>query len=179
MTAPRRDGVEEPWRAWVRNNARLDSIGAGLGITDSDLWVHRYKVEVDRQGTREIQHVMLTEWKTFGANVSASQADTLQVIDAVLRHAGKRFLRLPRKGGCRNVRSWGVHTVQLSGSDPTSSTIIRWDGHQIDAKTLEELLRFERDPDTLNERSDRRHHAPSVQDNLQLRLRAVRKATDV
>lgn len=175
MTAPRRDGNEEPWRSWIRRHRDLDSVRAGLAVTDSDMWFHLYLSKTDNIGTRELQHIMLTEWKTHGAGVGQSQADTLQVIDAVLRNPGRRFVQVPMRNGLRNVRSWGVHTVRLSSADPSCSEWITWDGKLINEATLVDLLTFKRNPDTLQERSDRRHHAPSQAKLLQPRLRVMRK----
>ena len=165
MTTERRDGNEEQWRAWIRRHPELDSrpTGAALSLTDSDMWFHQYMSKPDRIGTREIQHIMLTEWKTFEAAPPTAQVDSLQVIDAVLRCGDQKTFdfpgsRVPR----RYVRSWGVHYVRLSGACPDTSEWIEWDGKRVDVATLLGVLSFKRDPDTLHERSDRRHHAPSV-----------------
>jgi hypothetical protein len=179
MTAPRRDGYEEPWRAWIRRHKDLDSVRAGLAVTDSDMWFHLYLSKTDSVGTREVQHIMLTEWKTYGAGIGASQADTLQVVDAVLRTTGSRFIKVPLRGGWRNVRSWGVHTVSLSSADPACSEWILWDNKPISEATLVQLLTFKRNPDTLQERSDRRHHTPSREKLLQPRLRIMRHEESV
>ena len=66
MTTPRRDDTQEPWAAWVQRNPRLDSVRDGLCCTNSDLWVHKYRTYVDNVGTRELQHIMLIEVKTYG-----------------------------------------------------------------------------------------------------------------
>ena len=107
MTAPRRDGEEEPWRKWIRQNPRLDSIRDGIALTDCDMWIHRYKVNTDRVSTREVQHLMLVEVKTFSADVPDSQRDTYQIINAILRTADRRTWSIPTRDGKpkRYVRS--------------------------------------------------------------------------
>ena len=172
MTAPRRDGSEEAWNRWIRLNPRLDSREAGLSVQNSDLWIHRYLTKVDRQGTREIQHLMLVEWKAFGATVPFAQADTFALVDVLLRSVDGKRVQLPGQAFARKVRVWGVHVVRMDGADPGTSEQIWWDKKLVTVTELEELLRFERDPFTLRPRSDRRHHAPSEADKLQLHLSA-------
>jgi hypothetical protein len=154
----------------------LDSIRDGIALTDCDMWIHRYKVNTDRVSTREVQHLMLVEVKTFSADVPDSQRDTYQIINAILRTADRRTWSIPTRDGKpkRYVRSWGVHVLRLSGACPATSDGILWDGKLILAEKLEKILRFEVNPDTLREHSDRRHHAPSVAIQQQLRLRRLR-----
>jgi len=176
MTTERRDGNEEPWRTWVRTNPNLDSKTHGLSITDIDLCVHRYMVHADRIGTRELQHVLLLEVKTFGADEPHPQADTLAVLDAALRLLRRKKIRIPgSRTPCRRVRFWGVHCLRLSGLMPPTSEQMWWDEKPITLPELEEVLRFERDPDSLQPREDRRHHAPSEAARLQLRLSAAKR----
>jgi len=169
VTTPRRDDKQEPWRAWIQENPRLDSRRDGLSCTDSDLWVHRYEVKVDKVGTRELQHLMLIEVKTFGRPVPSAQADTFHLIDQLLRRRDRKYYRR-QDGSKRWLRSWGVHTIILSAQDPTASDWMTWDGKPITPMVFEELLRFERNPDTLKPRSDRRHHTPSQLARLQREL---------
>ncbi len=169
MTTPRRDDTQEPWAAWVQKNPRLDSVREGLCCTNSDLWVHKYRTHVDNVGTRELQHIMLIEVKTFGKDVPTAQADTYHLIDQILRRKDRKYFRRP-SGEKRWVRTWGVHYIIMSGDAPDTSEWITWDRKPIDVTTLEELLRFERNPDTLAKRSDRRHHTASQTARLQRKL---------
>lgn len=173
MTAPRRDGSEEAWNAWIRMNARLDSRKIGLSIQNPDLLVHRYMVTRDRVGTRELQHIMWVEVKAFGAEVPYAQQDTLALVHELLRtpKAG-RILHLPGWQTPRRVRAWGVHILRLSGADPGSSDWMLWDGKTITSTDLEDLLLFERDPYSLAPRDERRHHTPSEVAKLQPHLSA-------
>lgn len=160
MTTPRRDNTQEPWAAWIQRNPNLDSVRASLCCTNSDLWVHRYKSHVDKVGTRELQHLMLIEVKTHGRQVPSAQADTYHLVDQILRRKDKRPYKRPTVG-VRWVRCWGVHYVIMSGECPATSDWMTWDGKPITVTVFEELLRFERNPDTLEPRTDRRHHRPS------------------
>lgn len=169
MTTRRRDGEGEAWAEWIRDNPRLDSVRDGLCCTDSDLWVHRYCTKVDRVGTRELQHIMLIEVKTFGRQVPPAQEDTYHLIDQILRRKDRKHYKRA-DGQKRWVRSWGVHYICLSGETPDDSDWITWDGKPVDVQSLEELLRFERHPDSLKPRSDRRHHTKSEYARLQRRL---------
>lgn len=141
----------------------------GLCCTNSDLWVHKYRTHVDNIGTRELQHIMLIEVKTFGRRVPSAQADTYHLIDQVLRRKDRKYFRR-MTGEKRWVRTWGVHYVTLSGDAPDTSAWITWDAKPIDVTTLEELLRFERNPDTLKPRTDRRHHTASQSARMQHKL---------
>lgn len=152
----------------MRTNPRLDSRDFGLSITDSDLWVHRYLTKVDRCGTREINHLMLVEVKTFSATVPFAQADTFAVINAVLHKADGIMIPLPApQKGVRMIRVWGVHVLRMTDASPEESQYMWWDDKKIDLPMLEEVLRFERDPFTMRKRSDRRHHIPHIRERLQ------------
>lgn len=172
MTTPRRDGCEEPWKAWIRSHERLDSRIDGIVLTDCDMWIHKYKSTADKISTREIQHIMLVECKTFGAKLPDAQRDTYNVIDCILRRQNGKIWKLPTFDGkpSRLVRCWGVHVWRMSNSTPDDSAWMLWDEKPITAGVLVGLLRFDIDPDTLRERSDRRHHTPSLAVKQQLRL---------
>lgn len=83
MTVGRRDGNESPFNAWIRAHPELDSKDNKLCVIDSDLWVHRYseRSDVKRKSTIDIRDVvdnlMLIEIKTFSAEPSFAQRDTL------------------------------------------------------------------------------------------------------
>ena len=174
MTAPRRDGNEEPWRAWVRDNPHIDSRHESLSVTDSDLWFHRYRGNSDACGSRQVQHIMLTEWKCCGASTPPAQQDTLRVLWRLLEQVSRRSdgrvlthrLVIPNsRERVRHVRFWGLHYVRLSHQDPAESEVeggyIEWDRTPINVQALEEVLRFDRHPYTLQPREDRRHHLPT------------------
>lgn len=169
MTALRRDGQNTGFQAWIRNNPNLDSSRAGLVFTDSDLWCHKYFAHVDRNGTRDVQCLMLIEVKEFGADISETQQDTLHIINQVLRNRRQineywSECSIRKAHSLRNKRavdiwSFGVHVLRVPG-DGTFMQWHRmtWDKHQIGHEQLERILRFELDPDTLEEISFRRHH---------------------
>jgi hypothetical protein len=180
MTTARRDGKDTPFSAWVRQHPELESKGNKLSVTDSDLWCHRYSLRDERGRTHAsdirdaVDHIMLVEIKTFFAEQSYAQRDTLTVVDALLRLAcvgpGGRRRPVKIKDGrlenraTRIVRCLGVHLLELSGDRPDSSEKILWDKRYfLHEEHLIELLRFERDPDSPTRLLEtRRHHRPSV-----------------
>lgn len=153
--------MERPWQRWVRNNPRLDSIQRGLSIQDIDMWIHQYKTFVDRVGTREVNNLMLVEVKEGGGLLDYAQRDTLLITDQLLRTGNQYKSVRDASGNLRKIRCWGVHTMRFAMESPEGSDLIEWDGKSIDLAMLEELLIFQRDPDTLQERSERRHHTRS------------------
>jgi hypothetical protein len=176
VTAPRRDGNESPFSAWVREHPELESKGNKLSVTDSDLWCHRFSLRDERRRTEAadirdaLDSIMLVEVKTFMADQSYAQRDTLTVIDALMRLActnknGKRKSVTIKDGRLQNrsmrrVRCFGVHLLELSSDRPDDSDQILWDKrHFLQEEHLIELLRFERDPDSPSRSLDtRRHH---------------------
>jgi len=171
MTASRRDGGGTPFGDWLREHPDLDARTNDLSATDSDMWIHRYRLR-DEAGNRHIavDHLMLVEVKCFQKDVPYSQADTLGIIDLLLRKAtvknGRRYpMKIPdrragKPGVTRSVRWLGMHVLQLSGERPDKSDVLRWDGkYFLTEDVLVRLLRFDLDPDDpralLN---TRRHH---------------------
>ena len=159
---------------WIRNNPNLDSVRAGLTVMDSDLWVHRYKTE----GGREFQFLMLVEIKEFGKDMDRSQRDTLHIINQLLRN--RRNVRpewnadecdgRPRitrvhsliSNQTVSVLCYGAHRLSVHGDGTyTQWNRLTWDNKkEISYEQLEQLLRFELDPDTLGKldhRPDQRH----------------------
>lgn len=160
MTSGRRGGEDHPTLAWIRANRRLDSIVAGLSVQDIDATIHQFKVRIDGIGTREVNNHMCVEIKTFEAKPSFAQKDT-HLIESQLLHTGGRYKRVKDiRGRWRRVRSWGWHYLTLTGDSPANSERIWWDNQPIDTETLEAILTFRLDPDSLHPRSERRHHAP-------------------
>jgi hypothetical protein len=187
MTVRRRDGRDTPFSAWVRDHPELESKGNKLSITDSDLWCHRYSLreEADRENATDIRdavdNIMLVEIKTFSADQSYAQRDTLTVVDHLLRMAcsakdGKRrpvkiFDGRLENRRMRSVRCFGVHLLQLSGDRPDTSSTMLWDKRSfILEEHLIELLRFERDPDHPKIFLDTRRHQVVSRNPMQLKL---------
>lgn len=160
---------------WVRNNPRLKSED-GNSFTDQDIWDHKFKIDHDRS----VQCLMLTEVKIHGAEPSESQNDTFSIINQLLRNrqdtpTKKSRRQLPGSGVTVfsplnnrwvKIRSFGVHLLTFSGTGPLDSTQILWDKKSIDIPTLEDLLRFERDPDSLQPMDLRPHHVKVKQRTL-------------
>ena len=130
-------------------------------MQDIDMWIHQYKTFIDHVGTREINNLMLVEVKESSGFLDYAQRDTLSIADQLLR-TGNQYKRIrDASGKLRKIRCWGVHTLRFNGTSPEVSDIITWDDKPIDLAILEDLLTFQRDPDTLQERSERRHHTIS------------------
>lgn len=172
MTRIRRDANDTPFSDWLRCHPELHSVKRAFTANDLDYVVHAYRTPCDRLGTRQVQHIMILEVKSMGADMTDAQRDTFDILDQILRNT----VNSPRKKAdgiparkCRSliangnvtVRIYGCHKLQMSGSRPDSSRWLVWDKRQIDEPTLLKLLRFELHPDTLAPLSDRRHHALS------------------
>lgn len=123
----------------------------------------------DLVGARHVDNILLLELKTNGRDVPFAQRDTLWLIDQLRRQlckgpGGRRshvVCKGPR-GEPRRVRWFGVHVLVLSGTSPSNSAEMFWNGQRIDESTLVEVLRFDRDPDAITRQLDyRRHHRPA------------------
>lgn len=173
----------------MRNEPSLDSVQEGIVRFDIDILLHRYMFKEDKKGTREIQCMMFIEVKTFDAELTAAQQETLGILSQVIRnrrrnrHRDKRGLHatdhvaparvLSRSKYHRRsvaLRMFGGHLLQLSGTTPDDSDRIRWDYKKITVETLKGLLRFDLDPDKPSKRMDWRRRSycnvPLVQTEL-------------
>jgi len=173
MTVHRRDGGGTPFGDWLRQNPRLDSVQHLIAATDVDFLIHKY---TPRQERREVDKsyldlLMLVEVKTFFAEPSYSQRDTLSVIEQLLRLATvkgnrRRTIKINEtriehlsKSKIRSIRWYGVHLLQLSGDSPANSATILWDKKKISEHHLTSILCLDFDPDYPTRRIDtRRHH---------------------
>jgi len=176
VTTGRRDDGGTPFGRWLREHPDLDARTSDLSATDSDMWVHKFRLRDERGAKVAIDHLMLIEVKCFQAQVPFSQADTLNVIDLVLRMATiknghRRQVQVPdrrtgRTSVKRSVRWLGLHVLQLSGDRPDNSDEITWDGKYVISKTeLVELLKFDRDPDHPKRfLNTRRHHLRPIRE---------------
>jgi hypothetical protein len=151
---------------WIRNSEELDSRLKGIVRFDCDILLHRYKVVEDKKSQRDIQCMMFIEAKTRGGKLTEAQRDTLSMFNQVLRnrhpnihaikHGRHAEARVPP---CRcfsfvlrrYVRLWlfGGHLLVMSHDAPDTSDWMEWDNKRIELGTLVQLLRFDRDPDTL------------------------------
>lgn len=146
----------------------------GIVCCDMDYIVHRYKTADDG---RDVQCIMFVEVKTRSGEPSASQKDTLLLIDQFLNNRRntptktnekktvdsartKAFSSVARKEV--TVRAFGGYVLQFEHTGPDDSSWIRWGPcrTEIDVDTLAKLLRFDLDPDTLMPLDLRRHHKP-------------------
>lgn len=164
MARGRIHGSDVPFMAWCRSNPHLPAAGQQCGWvqTDVDAFIHRYLHLIDGVGTRELQAMMEVEVKTWGAMPSPSQEDTLRKKHLTTRNQ----VRLGRQV----IRNFGVTVVSMDATTPDDSSVIKWcrfrdkPPHdlivaEVTAFELVELLRFDRNPDTLEKNWLRRHHA--------------------
>jgi hypothetical protein len=145
------DSINTPFSQWLRQNPRLDSVAAGLSITDIDLVIHQYLTTEGAYQTRFIQHYMLLEEKRYGRDRPEAQLDTQMKLDQLLREVDGRQVRDTRDRTV-TMRYFGFHVVTFSGSGPADSDVIRWNDHVVTLGQLEQLLCFELDPRTLQPR---------------------------
>jgi hypothetical protein len=166
MTRDRLFGSDLPLMAWCREKGKtgeLPSYSEECGIVQSDVdafW-HRYKTFVDNTGTRELQVMMEIEWKTRGANLTASQLDT---------YRKKHAMIVPSlKWHGQELKNYGVSVVRLSGVTPENSDFILWGRFArdsdcemkytvINVEQLLKLMRFDLHPDNMHPNPFRRHH---------------------
>lgn len=152
MTAPRRDGHDTPIGRWIRTNCTNST--SGFVTTDVDYVVHRYRTDIygEGVGTREIQHIMFCEFKTYGAKLNLSQQETL-----FWYHLAMRFN--PRQMTFREhtvqVCGWGVSVIECTGTSPDDGSV-RWGRFSengditfvdVEEHTLAGLVDLDRDPD--------------------------------
>lgn len=160
MTAPRRDGGGSSFGMWIRRQPDLDSLKYSLSVQDIDWTFHRFAQDGERGDS-----IMLVESKTYMKEWNYAQRDTLRMLDQGLRKAtmrnGKRIqITVPdpmRPGHVRKFRYFGLHLLQFSKNNPDDSNM-KWDHGDIDKAALLEILKFERDPDSIGKMLDRRYH---------------------
>lgn len=166
MARKRLYGPESPFSEWVRRHPVLPA--AVLVVSDVDGMLVFHKYHEDRIGGRDVQHLMLLEYKTNGAMCTDSQRDTLKMLSQALSRVTSKRKR-PRAAKSQRVfssisrrdvtlKTWGVHLLQFEATSPEDSEWMKWDGKKIGRWELECLLRFELNPWTLRPNSDRRHH---------------------
>jgi hypothetical protein len=166
MIRPRAFGSDVPFCEWLRSQEQQLpswSVNKGIVATDVDILVHRYFTGVsDKEGTREIQSMMLIEVKTRGGIPRPSQRDTARkhhlsikrstnVDGQVLYHFGVYFLQLSNTTPDDSSMKWGKF------SDAKGSPEITWKG--ICKEDLFDLLLFKIHPTSFASRPFRRHHA--------------------
>ena len=131
--------VETAFERWVRDNDDLDS-GSGIVRFDLDMLIHKYMFD-DR---RDLQAMMFVEVKTFGAEVSKSQADTLGAFRQIMN--GDRWIHSQMTNEDSFLCLFGGFVLTFEKTCPDDSSWIRWHGRQITAAQLVRILSFELDP---------------------------------
>lgn len=159
--------MESHFERWMRECKLLDSRQSGIVRYDLDLLLHKYMIAEDSRGARDIQAMMFVEVKTYGAEPTQAQADTLHLLNQVLRNRRKNMHTAQIRKQAANhaplctafslasrkqvaLKLLGGHLLQFSDNGPEDSEWIRWDKkYDIDKSTLVDLLTFKKDPDTL------------------------------
>lgn len=166
--------TEPAFDKWIREHPQLDSVSDSVVITDGDKWVHRYAVRMGGTKNRSVQYLMSVEVKTFEADMTPTQRDTLAMVNVLLRTTPWREQRLNGQlipGHSQNVRivhsvlngrpiqllCYGIHKLRLSHGTPDDSEWMTWDNKTITSGQLVKLLRFDLHPDSLR-RMEHRHH---------------------
>jgi hypothetical protein len=161
--------AETAFSRWTRANPDLDS-SYGICIIDQDYWVHRFK---SHKG-RDFQLLMGVEVKTHSSEPSPAQKDTLLAVNQVMRNrrqtptkenkfqSGNAATQIASFMLNRRVwlRTFGMHLLTFSGHGPDDSVVITWDKTRITKEILTKIIKFDLDPDTLNELDLRSHHKP-------------------
>lgn len=165
--------LETPFERWIRAQPDLDSVQTGLVRFDLDILLHRYKFLHDGRGSRQVQALMFVEAKSYMAEPSASQRDTLNLLNQVLRNRRQNIHQRPGRQIQHTLLSkaystvmrqdidlWlrGGHLLQLEGTRPTPGERLLWDGREIDTSVLKGLFRFEIDADSLRPIDMRRRY---------------------
>lgn len=167
--------TEDEFSSWVREHPALES-RQGFVFMDKDLTAHR----VVRNNGREFECLMFIEVKTRGADLTPSQRATMHIVGMGFRNRNntptkKRVMQVghrcheaycPLKKRWVEVRYFGFHLLRLSGTTPDDSGWIIWDKRPVTKTVLIDLLRFDRDPDTLNVMDWRIHHKKMEQAEL-------------
>jgi hypothetical protein len=155
--------METHFERWMRNEHLLDS---KLGIVryDLDILLHRYMTLTDGFGDRTIQALMFVEVKTWDAKPSPSQADTLHLMNQVLRNRKKNVNADREKWNAKShtplaicksyvtgndiaLRMFGGHVLTFEKDGPDNSDWIRWDKTLVTKEQLLGLLTFTLNPD--------------------------------
>ena len=168
--------AESAFERWMRDHPALGSREAGIVRFDCDVLLHKYARHVDKKSERTLQCVMFVEVKTFGADVTPAQRDTLSMFSQVLinrrrnRHAPRHGRHADDhiapavvtsliQGGPVRLRLFGGHLLRLADADPVTSAWMRWNGAAITCDQLVSLLRFDLDPHTLRPIDWRRRYS--------------------
>lgn len=107
-------GADRPFCAWFRAQAELDSQQVGIGMSDTDVLIHRYKTP--EQG-RYVQYLMQVEVKARSGTIPPSQKDTLWKLHA---------FRADSVVNGQMIKFLGVFFLRFDGTNPDDSRSIEW-----------------------------------------------------
>lgn len=159
--------LEDEISSWIRNNEQLRS-SDGFVFMDKDLICHRFKTTHGRS----FQCLMFVEFKSRGRDLNESQRDTMHLINQMFRTDRTTPTKISKPHLANipdevysiaarskvKVKGFGYHLVRLSGTTPDDSNKIIWDKREISKDDLIKLLRFDLNPDTLQQMDWRVHH---------------------
>ena len=164
-TKARVHGSDAPFNNWIRNNKSI-SATKGFGMQDVDSLLNIWHKHSEK-GSRTRQHLMLIETKTYQSawtpksyqERNVSQLDTLSKLHLCCKGEYVFADGLGEKW----LRNHGVSFLVMDADTPSESTVLhwgrfKWTSHitifdqlhwlQLDGvDQLEDLLRFEIDPD--------------------------------
>ena len=169
MTTMRRDGNDSPFGTWLRSRKNLDSHLHAFVASDIDWSFHKYSVESDRLGERDVQCSMNVELKCYGRKPKHAQMEVLFFQHQLLNTMGRA--KMLRKLGGEPVAVWhfGFCVLCLEHDAPADGDKMQWGVFQKNGSMkwftthredrIEMILGFQLRPDNPQQRlSLRRHH---------------------
>jgi len=168
MTRERFYGEGDPFGSWVRAQDDLDSIKKGLTVNDIDWCFHKYKMNIDGFGSRQVRCTQLVEVKTRGAPPTRDQIETFFFLHQKTYDKRKSLVVAGTNKKC-SVWDFGCNFLRMNGTRPDDGLPMYWgvfnkDGtirwYAIQSENgLKGILRFDfRPDDPTKELSIRRHH---------------------
>ena len=130
-------------------------------MMDIDFIWHQWFDRKDRIGERTVNHFMLIEEKSRGADLAMHQRDSMWMLHQCMEFCDSQRLKVKTvRGDIVAVKWWGYHKLRYSGQTPDQSDWIEWDKTQVTIDELLAILRYELHPIELTPLDDdRRHHA--------------------
>jgi hypothetical protein len=102
-----------------------------FGVSDIDGLLMFHKHHTDRIGCRDVQHMMMVEYKTHGAMPSASQRDSLSMLSQSLckiaksakrqRAAKSQLVWSHMNKRTVTLKTWGAHLLVFENTCPTTA----------------------------------------------------------
>lgn len=156
--------AETAFGRWMRHHPKLRSTVNHIVRTDTDHTILRFKTYENGKQSREFQLMMCVEVKEFGSYPDDAQRDLLNFQHNFVmntsqnRHGAKTYKTMKIRSFVAKkkvkVRHYGFHLLQFEKKGPDDSKWIKWDGKEITADTLAEILAFNVHPYQLDRPMD-------------------------